>query len=157
MPNEFNANDIFDMAVQIEKNGALFYRDAATYMDEEQHKTFLLHLAEMEDAHEQTFLDMKNDLGKNETASSDFDPEDENILYLKALADSKVFFDKEMPDKSLKSILSCAIQTEKDSIAFYLGMKGLVSEKAGQVKIDNIIKEEMTHIRILAGKLAEYY
>ena len=40
---------------------------------------------------------------------------------------------------------------------FYLGMKALVSEKMGKAKLDDIIKEEMIHIRLLAGKLSEYY
>ena len=35
-------------------------------------------------------------------------------------------------------------------------LKELVPAKFGQSKIDDIIKEEMSHIRILAGKLAEY-
>ena len=71
--------------------------------------------------------------------------------------DLKVFFEKEQPNKSFKSILSCALQAEKDSIVFYLGMKELVSAKSGQSKIEAIIKEEMSHIQLLAGKLTEYY
>ncbi|MBT7259953.1 MAG: rubrerythrin, partial [Desulfobacula sp.] len=47
-----------------------------------------------------------------------------------------------------------AIQAEKDSIIFYLGMKEIVPEKSGKAKIDDIIKEEMSHIRIIAQKLA---
>jgi len=93
------------------------------------------------------------ELKDKETFSTTFDPDDENILYLNALADTRVFFEKEQPDNSFKGILSTAIQTEKDSIAFYLGMKELVSAKLGQSKIDDIIKEEMSHIRLLAGKL----
>lgn len=157
MPNEFNANEIFEMAVQIEKNGAIFYRDAAEKVDDENQKSFLIDLAVMEDAHEKTFMQMQKELTANDKAATTFDPNNENVLYLKALADSKVFFEKEEPDHDLKSILGCAIQAEKDSIAFYLGMKGLVPEKQGQSKIDHIINEEMNHIRILAGKLSEYY
>ncbi len=157
MTNEFNADDIFEMAVKIEQNGAIFYRDAAGHMEEKKNKDFLLELSRMEDAHEIIFANMKKDLTDQEKLATTFDPEDENILYLKAFADSKVFFKKENPDNSFKSILSCAIQTEKDSIAFYLGIKELVPEKSGKSKIDAIIKEEMGHIRLLAGKLKEIY
>ena len=45
MPNEFNANDIFKMAIKIEQNGAIFYRDAANKIEGEKHKQFLLDLA----------------------------------------------------------------------------------------------------------------
>ncbi len=68
-----------------------------------------------------------------------------------------MFFAKDEPDNSLKGILGAAIQAEKDSIAFYLGMKEMISVKSGKAKIDDIIKEEMNHIRLLAGKLSDYY
>ncbi len=157
MTNEFNADDIFEMAVKIEQNGAVFYREAAGHIQDKKNKDFLLELARMENAHEMIFASMKKDLTEQERLSTTFDPEDENIIYLKAFADSKVFFKKEKPDNGFQSILSCAIQTEKDSIAFYLGIKELVPEKSGKSKIDAIIKEEMSHIRLLAGKLKELY
>ena len=155
MPNEFNANDIFEMAVKIEQNGAIFYRDAATQVNQDSHRDFLLELASMEDDHAVTFSGMQKQLKDEETVPTTFDPNDENILYLKALADTRVFFEKDQPNDSFKEILRTAIQTEKDSIAFYLGMKELVSAKLGQSKIDDIIREEMSHIRRLAGKLTE--
>ena len=157
MTNEFNADDIFEMAVKIEQNGAVFYRDAAGHIEDKKNKDFLIELARMEDAHEIIFATMKKDLTAQEKMITTFDPEDENIIYLKAFADSKVFFKKEKPGNSFKNILSCAIQTEKDSIAFYLGIKELILEKFGKSKIDAIIKEEMGHIRLLAGKLTELY
>ncbi len=157
MTNEFNADDIFEMAVKIEQNGAVFYRDAAGQVEEKKNKEFLLELARMEDEHGVIFSNLKKELTAREKMVTTFDPEDENILYLNAFADSKVFFKKEKPDNNLKNILHCAIQTEKDSIVFYLGIKELVPEKHGRSKIDTIIKEEMGHIRLLAGKLTELY
>ena len=102
--------------------------------------------------HTNRYIDRYN----SATASTTFDPKNENALYLKALADTRVFFEKEHPGNSFQDILAAAIQAEKDSIAFYLGMKELVPLKLGQSKINDIIKEEMSHIRILAGKLMEY-
>lgn len=156
MANEFNANDIFEMAKQIEINGAKFYRDAANQVDEDKHKQFLLSLAEMEDSHVETFAAMQKELGAAETADTAFDPEDENALYLKALADTRVFFKKEKPETTMRGILKSAISAEKDSIVFYLGMKELVSKKAGKTKLDDIIKEEMSHIQMLAAKLVDF-
>ncbi|OGR21870.1 MAG: rubrerythrin [Desulfobacula sp. RIFOXYA12_FULL_46_16] len=157
MTNEFNADDIFEMAVKIEQNGAVFYRDAVGQVEEKKNKDFLLELAQMEDEHGVIFSNLKKELTAQEKIVTTFDPEDENILYLNAFADSKVFFKKEKPDNNFRNILHCAIQTEKDSIVFYLGIKELVPEKYGRSKIDTIIKEEMGHIRLLAGKLAELY
>jgi len=155
MPNEFNADDIFEMAVKIEQNGAVFYREAAQNVEGDSNKKFLLELAEMEDEHEKTFAAMKKQLSQDMALSTAFDPNGENEMYLKAFADTRVFFKKEQPSSNLADILVCAIQTEKDSITFYLGMKEFVPEKLGKNKLDDIIKEEMGHIRLLAGKLSE--
>jgi rubrerythrin len=157
MANEFNANDIFKVAIEIEKNGAIFYHNAAKNMRDGNHKEFLLDLAKMEDDHGKTFSTMQKEFKIEDSASTSFDPDDENVLYLKALADTRVFFEKEEPDTKLKSILGCAIQAEKDSIAFYIGMKELIPANLGKSKIDDIIKEEMSHIRLLASKLSQYY
>ena len=155
MPNEFNANDIFEIAIKIEQNGALFYRNAAEKIDDKENKQFLLELAAMEDDHEKTFADMQKELKGEETAPTFFDPDNENILYLKALADARVFAKKEEPANDFKNILYSAVQAEKDSIVFYLGIKELVPEKAGKLKIDDIIKEEMGHIRLLTKKMMQ--
>ncbi len=95
MPNEFNANDIFEVAIKIEQNGAKFYRDAAKKIDDEKNKQFLTELAAMEDGHEATFAGLQKELKGDETAPTFFDPENENALYLKALADARVFAKKE--------------------------------------------------------------
>jgi rubrerythrin len=145
----FNAFEILEMAEQIERNGAKYYRQAAETTSNEKEKSFLLTLAEMEDAHEITFANLKKQLEESEYKDTAFDPANEAVLYLQALADTKVFKDKELPSTSLEDIYEAAIQTEKDSIAFYLGMKELVPEALGVDKIDEIIKEEMKHIVIL--------
>jgi len=155
MPNEFNANDIFEMAITIEENGAKFYRDAAENVDNEDNKQFLIDLAVMEDGHATTFATMQKELKGTETKPTFFDPQNENALYLKALADARVFAKKEEPANDFKSILYSAVQTEKDSIVFYLGMKGLVTEQSGKARLDAIIQEEMSHIRILTKKMMQ--
>lgn len=153
MANEFTATDIFDIAIQIEQNGARFYRRAANLVDQENHKQFLTSLADMEDDHENTFSAMKDQLTDAASATAVFDPENENTRYLKALADTRVFFEKDQPEPSMKGILTAAIAAEKDSIAFYLGIRELVPEKLGRSRVEGIIKEEMRHIQLLAGQL----
>ncbi len=156
MDFNFSADEIFEMAKQLERNGAAFYKKAAETVEGDVEKKFLLHLALMEEAHEQIFNAMQNELGKSETQTQLFDPEGEAALYLQALADTRVFFKKAKPGNDVVEILKSAIEAEKDSIIFYVGMKDLVSETHGKKRIDGIIKEEMGHIRILSSKLMEY-
>ena len=156
MSQELTANDIFEIAVKIEQNGALFYRDSAKAMEDNEHKQFLLKLAKMEENHIHVFSKLQKELIDDEATSLSFDSADENALYLKALADTQVFFGKKKPGNDFKEILISAIQAEKDSIAFYTGLKEIISKESGQLTIDAIIKEEMSHIRLLGAKLSAY-
>jgi rubrerythrin len=153
MAYDFNADDIFKLAEEIERNGAAFYRDAARFVSAAAQEDLLLHLAEMEDRHEKMFKAMRAELTEEEKAGTVFDPDDESALYLKALADMRVFFDKPIDTSSMENILKVAFTAEKDSIVLYLGMKDLVPEKSGKNRIDSIIKEEMGHIRLLGKEL----
>jgi len=50
MAYDFNLNEVFEMAIQIEANGANFYRKAAGFQNNPADKDFLEKLARMEDA-----------------------------------------------------------------------------------------------------------
>lgn len=152
---DFSADDVFEMAEQIEKNGYKFYRFAAENVTDEEAKNLLLKFADMEKEHEKIFSEMRQSLFSEEKQQTVFDPQSEATLYLKALADTRVFFDKKIDLSSLKNILKDAIQAEKDSIVFYLGIKEAVPKNLGQKRLDKIIKEEMSHIRLLSNKLVQ--
>jgi len=153
MAFDFTAEDVLRLACEIEKNGAAFYTNAAASISDEKGKTLLTKLAAMEVEHEKTFIGMLNELEGLEKARTVFDPEDEALLYLKALADIRVFFDKPIDTGSMEKILKAAIQAEKDSIVLYLGMKELVGKKFGKERLEQIVKEEMNHIVLLSGEL----
>jgi rubrerythrin len=150
---DFNADEIFEMAEQIEINGAKFYRDASQKVTDDSSKEFLNKLAAMEDEHHKTFANMRTTLSDIEKSSTAFDPQSEAAAYLKALADTRVFFQKEIDLTSMENILKAAIGAEKDSIVFYLGLKDAVSENVGKNRIRDIIREEMGHIQLLSKKL----
>ncbi|MFZ0134858.1 MAG: ferritin family protein [Desulfobacterales bacterium] len=155
MAYDFNADEIFEMAEQMERNGEKFYKNAAGSIDDAAHKALLLELAAMEVDHEKTFKAMRSDLKATEKSATVFDPNGEAALYLRALADTRVFFEKKIDVSSMEKILKAAIEAEKDSIVFYLGMKNAVPDKLGQDRIEGIIKEEMGHIRLLSRELAQ--
>lgn len=153
MAYDFNADDVFKLAEEIERNGAAFYRNASQFVSAEKHKDLLNHLADMEVQHEKIFKAMHAELTEKETVETVFDPDNESVMYLKALADMRVFFNKPIDTSSMENILKAAVTAEKDSIVLYLGMKDLVPEKFGKNRIDTIIKEEMGHIRLLSTEL----
>jgi rubrerythrin len=151
---DFNADEIFEIALKMEQNGAKFYRTAANAVKDDKAKTLLNKLAMMEENHEQTFANMRKELKSNEKTLTVFDPQNEAVLYLHALADMRVFFQKEIDTSSMETILKEAIGAEKDAIAFYLGMRDAVPKEFGSDKLADILKEEMGHIRLLSAELA---
>jgi rubrerythrin len=153
MYHQFNANEILEMAAQIEKGGYQFYQKAANDVADAEIKVFLLDLAEMELGHEKVFSELKNQLTTKEKEAVVFDPNEETSAYLKALADTRVFYEKDIDTTSVEEVLKAALIAEKDSIVFYLGMQEMVSEGRGKTMIDNIIKEEMTHIKVIGNRL----
>jgi len=151
---DFNADEIFEIALKMEQNGAKFYRTAANAVKDDKAKALLNKLAMMEENHEKTFANMRKELKANEKTLTIFDPQDEAVLYLHALADMRVFFQKEIDTSSMETILKDAIGAEKDAIAFYLGMRDAVPKEFGNDKLSDILKEEMGHIRLLSAELA---
>lgn len=154
----FNADEVFEMAEQIERNGAKFYRAAAEKFSSV--RQMLLDLAAMEDEHEKTFKDMRAQLSGREQEPLVFDPDDEAQMYLQVVADGHVFDTKADPIEQLKDkdkpedILQTAINMEKESIAFYAGLKECVPPRAGRDKVEAIIREEFSHIATLNEKLS---
>lgn len=153
MSYDFSADDIFEMAEQLERNGAEFYRTAAEGVKDPVAKELLLGLAAMEVEHEKIFALLRSELSEQEKTATVFDPEGEATLYLRALAETRVFFEKEIDISSMQEILKSAITAEKDAIVFYLGMKNMVPDKLGKDRLNGIIEEEMGHIKILSKEL----
>jgi rubrerythrin len=153
MAFDFNADDVYKIAEEIEENGAAFYNKAAATISDAYYKKFLLDLATMEVFHKKTFAEMRAGLSEKEKKPTVFDPNEETVLYLKSLADLRVFYLKEMDTSSIEGILTAAIAAEKDSIVFYIGMKDLVPQKLGKDKIDAILNEEKKHLIMLAKEL----
>lgn len=161
MTLRFNADELFEIAEKIEKNGARFYRKAAEQQSNPEVTELLNNLASMEEEHQIVFATMRANLDTDEPEKTVFDPDEQVANYLAAIADGNVFDLKSDPaelltkDISLKDILHLSIGFEKDSIIFYLGMLDMIPERFGRDNIHNIINEEKKHITQLAGKLAE--
>jgi len=153
---EFNADEAFEMAEQMERNGAKFYRRAAQLAKADAHGKVLLELAAMEDAHEATFAGMRRRLADPAQRKTVFDPDGLGEKYMAAWADRSVFPTDEDPftivkgDESMETILSAAIGREKDSIVFYEGLKRALKGEADRNGVDAIILEELDHIALLS-------
>jgi len=150
----YSAFEVFEIAEQVERNGTKFYRAAARIARDTQVCKILLDLAEWEIRHEKVFARMKR--GNEEPGRGPGTAESgETLPDPKAMAGLAVFSIKACPDWQLRSentqtdVLKVAVKNERDTVAFYNGLKSFVCAGAEQGKIDDIIREEMRHITIL--------
>lgn len=156
----FKIDEVFEMAEQIERNGAGFYQAAAGRAQDGETTQLLLGLAAMERQHEEFFSQRRQEIARSGSGTADFSINDELSAYLRAWADGHVFDARRDPAKqlsgreSLEDILKIAIGLEKDSIVFYVGFKGAMTRRADIAHIEDIIKEEMNHIASLNARLA---
>jgi rubrerythrin len=156
----FNADEIFEMAENIERDGAKFYRLAAKNAADKKTKQMFLNLAEMEDKHLATFQEMRKELSTREKEETIFDPNNEAAMYLQTMAEGhgwegkKSLTENLTGNEKIEDILKIALEAERNSVVFYSGLKELVPPRAGRDKIEAIIKEELGHIAVLNQQLA---
>lgn len=156
----FNADEIYEMAEQIERNGAAFYRKAAENTEGPDLRKVMLELAAMEDDHEKSFHNMRSELPTRQRTEEKFDPTGEGALYLHAMVQGKIFDLKASPADDLTGseeagdILRAAIEMEKDSVIFYLTIKKMIPNNGGKDRIDDIIEQEVGHVALLSSQLS---
>jgi rubrerythrin len=84
------------------------------------------------------------------------DPGQELDLYIKMMADQHVFgsvdeLDAQLAEvKTTKDALKLALQLEKDSVIFFLGMQEATCEGKDRDLLALLIKEEQDHVRRLS-------
>lgn len=157
MGDFFNGEEIIEIACQIERNGARFYRRAAEIVTQKESQVLLLDLAAMEDDHERSFDGMRADWA---TIDELLGPSGgDALLYLQAIASGHVFDLDEDPlvrlekEIGIEEVLRIAIGMEKNSIVFYEGVKQVVPENLGRDKVEMILREEMRHVSMLSQNL----
>lgn len=159
MSTAFNAEEILEMACQIERNGARYYRKAAELSQTSGAKDMLIEFADMEDDHEKVFAKMKTKVQETPIPAENLTPE--ALRYLHIIADKHVVPANKAPedelpsDVSLRDILSVAMDMENNSIMFYLGLMEAMPEEWGQKNVKAIIREEMRHVALISDKISD--
>jgi len=158
MDKQYNLAEIFDIAIMIEINGAAFYREVAAQQSIPAVKAFLLDLADQEEGHEQLFRKMQNRFTDNIDADALND--EFAMLYMQVEATNYVFKAANTPtavaDMLLCDVLELAMNKERDSILFFMGLKFLMKIAEDKNIMDKLIEEEQFHLATLAQFAKEY-
>jgi rubrerythrin len=156
MSDAFTADEVFRIAEQIEINGVEFYSAASQRFSDPAAKKLLAELADMERGHQKLFESMRAELAGRFNP----DPEGEAMQYLRALAAGRVFVPAARKPvvsgkETLADLLRTAVQAEKDSVTFYLGIASMLQAPRHREQVNKIIAEEMRHVTMLSSQLAK--
>ncbi len=155
----FNAAEVFNIAIAIEENGKRFYEHAQQLIDDHEVKSLFAELALQEVEHRDRFQSLKEQLPVRAGSPTVWDPDNEVDKYIKMLADQHVFVSDESFDtqlariKDVKDALRVAIEFEKDSVIFFLTMQEETDSQKGREFINLLVKEEQEHLRRLSLQL----
>jgi rubrerythrin len=150
-----NADDVLAMALRIKENGRTLYEHAAQMTEDPVLKQLFEELTVLEECHIRCVKALRGQLPDYFPEEAVWDPEGLAKSYLESAADSHVFTE-EIATERLKNVrtapeaLEMALQFEKDSMHFFLGMKDMIPDPAAKEEIETLISEEMGHIRLLS-------
>jgi len=154
----YKAADIWEMALEIEKSGELFYSAVAKKAKSPEVAALFVDLAEQEVLHYATFRKLSQttwDLSEMPAGQWD-----EYLLYLQATIQSTFF---EGRDKALaladqvtdqREALRLAMGFEKETLLFFYDLRDMVSA-ADRDTITRIVEEEKRHIKRLGTLLQQ--
>ncbi|MBD3239400.1 MAG: hypothetical protein GF331_02355 [Chitinivibrionales bacterium] len=156
----YNAEEIYTIGVEIEKNGKRYYDRTAAAADDPDVAKLLKELSSWEDSHVALFEQLATQLPENAKSGETIDPDEDMQRYLKAVADSHVFLQKDIDIdavaqgcKTAVDVLEMALRFEKDSVVLYTTMQHMVPEHLGKRTIGRLAQEEIAHVSLIQSKL----
>lgn len=149
MDKTYSLEEILEIAIKIEEEGAIFYEDLANRTKNKEAIEIYRYLSGEEKEHIAVFKSIYKDLTGRGFEKA-FDEEEAN-LFLHSLVENRVFKDSKDIKRFLEdtreefSIIELAIQIEKDTILYYYEiLEGLEDKEKNLVK--EIINQEKTHV-----------
>jgi len=153
MGEQFTIQEIVEIAIEIEKNGEIFYDILAESSETAILRDLFKYLSAEEKKHKVKFQEILKSVGGYQISEVYYATE--YMGYMKALADERVFRKDIQPQDIARSLktpneaLDVAIGFEKDSIIFLYEMREMVGESQSEA-IEKLLTEEKTHIRKLS-------
>jgi rubrerythrin len=141
----FSTSDIIDIAVRLETNGERLYRDAGLHTGSKALRELLEWVAEQERRHGAWFRDFKNkiDAGDDLVMGEMSRVLANDIVADQAFSLHDVDFSKV---ESVPELIAIFIEFESDGILFYEMLKSFVTDPETVENIEQIIREEQSHI-----------
>lgn len=142
----FTMDDLFEIAIKMEKNGEAVYIDALSRIDNKELKPILQWMADEEASHRKWFKNQQNKLSisLDEQQLKEMVPDilqqmmGDHALSLEDIDFSKI--------ENITDLLKTFIGFEKDTIQFYEMLEMFIEDESIKKGLDIIIQEEKAHV-----------
>jgi rubrerythrin len=161
MAISFSADEVFEMGMDVERNGEAYYRKAAELTKNAHIKAIFIDLMKQEQQHYIVFKNLKDKLPPRASLPTVADPDSEEYLYLDALVKSRLFNNVHEAETLASKVgsaleaLKAALNFEKDTVLFFQTMKSMTDERLGRSEIDWLIEQEHNHIVRISKAMKE--
>jgi len=149
----FTTNDLFEIAVNMEKNGEATYKKALEKLDNRGLQSLLTWMAQEEACHREFFNSLKKatPMEVNEADLKNMVPDAfREMMSDKSLSLEEVDFSA---ITSTKEMLATFIGFEKDTIMFYEMLEMFVDDQTALESLKKIVTEEKKHVEKLKEML----
>jgi len=159
MSRELTGAEVLEIAEKMEQNAARFYRRAAGMYKDPKISRLFSDLAQWEKRHVEVFTEMKKRLSQQAWGLGQYGIERPDSL--RPQTPPAVFPERADPARELTGretkadLLRLAIEKEKESIAYYTGLKDLVPDNEDFLAVKDVLGEEERHVRILTQSLEQ--
>lgn len=147
----FTIDDLHDIAIQIEQNGAATYSKASEVVVDPETASLLRWMAEEEERHRQWFAGLPKT--RRTLSAADREVEDMGRSLLRDILKSGSDFlhDREALETApdIDAVLTSAGRFEQETILFYEFLLALLEEEDAISRLREIIAEERRHLELL--------
>ena len=150
-------HEILQFAIKKEQESFVLYGKLHELVDSTEVKGIFLELMEAEKKHKSFYEEMLKHSSKEQSPGVPINDEYQDYMQ-ELVATSYAESMRALPEKILNvaEAIDFAIQREKDSILFYVGLKQFVSIQE-TLNVDDIIAEEAKHIVILVKVKKDHF
>lgn len=153
----FSADEVFSMAMEIEKSGYAYYKTVADSTKDSDLEELFRYLAKEEQKHYAFFEKLDRETGGLSVSDEEWAQISE---YIKATTESRFFIGEDKAislakkTDTVKEAIDIAIGFEKDTLLFFYELRHITPPDS-QKAADQIIEEEKLHVmRLLERKQA---
>ncbi|MFZ4578639.1 MAG: hypothetical protein ACOYOB_09635 [Myxococcota bacterium] len=159
MATSFNYMEVLEIAKEIEREGARFYREASARATHETARRLLHTLAVEEHGHEAYFEDLQQKALTSQQESSVPDLDEVTGAYLRSLAPGRIFpqardaTDWLSGQESPADVLRVALRMEEAAVAFYAALKRAMPPEWDPDHLQELLSEEERHVALIRAAL----